>query len=167
MLLAAGLSRTLGGAGRRPAPDFELEDSRGRKRRLSDFRGKVVVLNFWATWCAPCREEIPVLNRVHEGYSARGLTVMGIAMEERGWAAVTPFLAQHEVRYPVLLGNRTVARLYGGLEALPETVFVDRAGHIVATHNAQLTENVWREIAETLLAESPEVDRKGVKEAIR
>ncbi len=106
---------TLLPAGSRPqAPDFQLHDSKGRKRRLSEFRGKVVLLNFWATWCAPCLTEIPVLNGVHREYADRGFAVLGVAMDERGWAAVTPFLAERRVDYPVLLGTAAV----GGLTAV-------------------------------------------------
>jgi cytochrome c biogenesis protein CcmG/thiol:disulfide interchange protein DsbE len=136
-----------------PAPDFTVKDS-DRQVTLSQLRGQIVVLNFWATWCPPCRTEIPLLQRVHTAYAARGFTVVGVAMDERGWAAVTPFLAQHRVEYPVLLGNAAVARRYGGLKTLPYTLFLDRAGRVVATHAAALTETPLRRIVETLLSEA-------------
>jgi peroxiredoxin len=141
-------------AARPAAPDFELRDSHGVVRRLSGFRGKVVVLNFWATWCPPCRAEIPWLETVHRDYAARGFTVLGVAMDERGWPAVTPFLAGHKVNYPVLLGTPHVARQYGGLKTLPRTVFLDRHGRIVATHDALLGEAPLRKIVELLLTEA-------------
>jgi thiol-disulfide isomerase/thioredoxin len=151
---AAALPRSVLAARRQAAPDFALDDAHGVRRSLADFRGKVVVLNFWATWCPPCRTEIPLLQRVHTAYAARGFTVVGVAMDERGWAAVTPFLAQHRVEYPVLLGNAAVARRYGGLKTLPYTLFLDRAGRVVATHAAALTETPLRRIVETLLSEA-------------
>ena len=123
---------------------------------MSDFRGKVVLLNFWATWCAPCRTEIPILNRVHRDYAKRGFSVVGVAMDERGWPAVTPFLASEKVDYPVLLGNAAVARFYGGLEVLPRTLFLDRLGRVVAARGALLAEAPLRRIVEILLAEPPE-----------
>ncbi|HEU0138233.1 MAG TPA: TlpA disulfide reductase family protein [Bryobacteraceae bacterium] len=148
-----------GHAGGRPlAPDFRLLDMQGVRRKLSDFRGKVVLLNFWATWCAHCKSEIPALNRVHRDYQARGVAVVSVAMDDRGWAAVTPFVTEFEVDYPVLLGNAAVARQYGGLKTLPHTLFLDRDGHIVASHEAALSEAHLRKIAETLLAESRETE---------
>lgn len=152
---AAALDSAAPCASDRPrAPDFHLHDSRGVRRKLSEFLGKVVLLNFWATWCAPCLAEIPALNRVHRAYAERGFTVLGVAMDERGWAAVTPFLAERRIDYPVLLGNAAVARLYGGLKVLPHTLFLDREGCVVADYGAVLKEAQLRKILETLLAES-------------
>ncbi len=142
-------------AAERPlAPDFELRDSKGKKRKLSDFRGQVVLLNFWATWCAPCRTEIPWLKNVHAEFKDEGFQVLGVAMDERGWRAVTPFVAQYEVNYPVLLGNAEVARDYGGLEVLPQTLFLDRRGRVVAKHNAILSPEHLHKIVRTLLSEA-------------
>ena len=138
---------------REAAPGFSLYDSEGTKRKLSDYQGQVVLLNFWATWCAPCRTEIPWLKDIHEEYSREGFAVVGVAMDERGWRAVTPFLAEYDVDYPVLLGNAKVARLYGGLETLPKTLFLDRKGRIVAVHEAILSKAHLRKIVELLLAE--------------
>jgi thiol-disulfide isomerase/thioredoxin len=138
---------------RTSAPDFELQDESGGTLRLSQLRGKVVVLNFWATWCAPCRAEMPVLSRIQNQFAARGLAVVGIAADQRGWAAVKPFLAAQPVEYPVLLSTPTVARTYGGLKVLPYTVFLDREGRIVATHSAALTEAQLTRIVGTLLAD--------------
>jgi len=135
------------------APDFSLRSSDGGKRKLSGYRGKVVVLNFWATWCAPCRKEIPWLKEVHHEYAGRGFAVVGVAMDERGWRAVTPFLAEYGVDYPILLGTPKVARLYGGLETLPKTLFLDRKGRIVAAHEAMLSKAHLRKIVELLLSE--------------
>jgi thiol-disulfide isomerase/thioredoxin len=138
---------------REAAPGFSLYDSEGAKRELSEYQGKVVLLNFWATWCAPCRTEIPWLNDIQKEYSREGFTVVGVAMDERGWRAVTPFLAEYDVDYPVLLGNAKVARLYGGLETLPKTLFLDRKGRIVAVHEAILSKAHLRKIVALLLAE--------------
>lgn len=140
-------------AERSPAPDFTLRDSKGGRRRLSDFRGKVVILNFWATWCAPCRAEIPWLIRIHEDFRTSGLEVVGVAMDERGWPAVTPFIRQYRIPYPILLGTPAVARLYGGLETLPRTCFLDRQGRIVASHDAIISEAHLRKIVQVLLAD--------------
>jgi peroxiredoxin len=135
------------------APDFKLFDSAGTPRQLSEFRGRVVVLNFWATWCGACRSEIHSLNRIHDDYSTRGVVVLSIAMDARGWPAVTPFTIQHNVVYPVLLGNPTVGRLYGGLHTLPRTVFIDRSGRVIAVHDAVLKEPWLRKILDVMLSE--------------
>lgn len=155
ILFAAAGPAAWGTCRRPPAPDFVAYDARGVKRRLSDYRGNLVVLNFWATWCDPCRAEIPALNRVHLAYRAQGFTVVGVAMDQRGWAAVTPFLIEHGVTYPVLLGNAAVARSYGGLKSLPQTLFLDREGRIVASHGSLLKEADLRKLVESLLAASP------------
>jgi cytochrome c biogenesis protein CcmG/thiol:disulfide interchange protein DsbE len=151
--LAAALAFGVSASERRACPGFTLHDSHGVKRGLGHFRGDVVILNFWATWCRPCRAEIRWLNEIHREYSGRGVSVVGIAMDERGWPAVKPFLAEHGVTYPVLLGNARLARQFGGLDALPHTVFLDRRGRIVANHNAALGPQQLRKIVEILLAD--------------
>lgn len=121
-------------SGRPPAPDFELRDSRGRKRRLSDFKGQVVLLQFWATWCPICRREISLLEQLQSGRGPRGFVVIGVAMDQRGWAAVTPFLAQRRVGYLIVLGNPAVARRYS-VSDLPRIVLIDRQGRIASSSN--------------------------------
>ncbi len=140
-------------SGRPSAPDFQLFDSAGKKRQLSEFRGRIVLLNFWATWCGPCRYEIPSLNRIHSEYAAREVVLLSVAMDARGWPAVTPFLLQHDVQYPVLLGTPSVARRYGGLATLPRTVLIDRNGGMVAVHDAVLGEIHLRRILDAMLSE--------------
>jgi peroxiredoxin len=151
-LLAASSAALV--ADRSTAPDFQLWNSSGGRTQLSELRGSIVVLNFWATWCAPCRHEVPVLNRIHERYSGRGVAVIGVAMDDRGWPAVAPFVAQHRVSYPVLLGTPKVARAYGGVRTLPLTVFIDRDGRIVATHDQMLSEKQLEEVLDVLIASS-------------
>ena len=115
---------------RKPAPDFTLKDSEGRAVRLSDLRGKVVLLNFWATWCQPCAMEIPWFVEFQQQYKARGLEVVGVSMDEDGWTAVKPYIARHNINYRMLLGNDSVSQLYGGVDSLPTTFLIDRAGRI-------------------------------------
>jgi thiol-disulfide isomerase/thioredoxin len=153
ILGAIAVPKPLPAAERELAPDFQAFDSKGKKRKLSDFRGQVVLLNFWATWCAPCRVEIPWLKKIHHEFEADGFSVVGVAMDERGWRAVTPFLTEYGVDYPSLLGSPKIARSYGGLEVLPRTLFLDREGRIVASHNAILGEDQLRAIVQTLVAE--------------
>jgi peroxiredoxin len=121
-------------ADRRMAPDFTLTDQSGRSIRLSDMRGKVVLLNFWATWCPPCANEIPWFVGFQKANESRGFAVLGVSMDAKGWTAVGPFVEAKQVNYPVVIGNDTVAGLYGGVQSLPLTLIIDRAGRIAAVH---------------------------------
>jgi peroxiredoxin len=119
---------------RRTAPDFTLADAQGANIRLSDYKGKVVLLNFWATWCGPCQVEIPWFEEFERKYKDRGFTVLGVSVDEDGWKAVKPYVAQKRMNYPVVLGNEKVSDSYGGVDSIPTTLMVDRDGRIAATH---------------------------------
>ncbi len=114
---------------RKPAPDFTLKDATGQAVKLSDYKGKVVLLNFWATWCGPCALEIPWFEQFEQQYKSRGFEVVGVSMDEDGWSAIKPFIAEHKVNYRILLGNDSVGELYGGVDSLPTTFIIDRDGH--------------------------------------
>jgi thiol-disulfide isomerase/thioredoxin len=109
---------------RREAPDFALKDADGRSVRLSDYKGKVVLLNFWATWCGPCKIEIPWFIEFETKHKDQGFAVLGVSMDEDGWDAVRPFLADLGVNYRTLLGTDMVAQQFGGVEALPTSFFI-------------------------------------------
>ena len=115
-------------------PDFTLKDAAGKRISLSDFKGKVVLLNFWATWCGPCKVEIPWFIEFEKQYQAQGFTVLGVSMDEDGWKAITPYVAEHRVNYPVVLGDEDVSRDYGGIDALPTTFVIARDGKVSAIH---------------------------------
>jgi len=119
---------------RRQAPDFALKDPEGRLVRLSDFRGKVLLLDFWATWCDPCKIEIPWFMDLQRQNKDKGFEVLGIAMDDGGWEDVKPFLAELKVNYRVVMGNDDTAQNYGGVDALPTTFLIDRGGKIAAIH---------------------------------
>ena len=116
------------------APGFTLTDASGQLARLADFRGKVVLLNFWATWCPPCKTEIPWFVEFQNKYETAGLVVLGISMDEDGWTAVRPFLEKMPVNYRMMVGNDAVAREFGGVASLPLTFLIDRAGRVVWSH---------------------------------
>jgi peroxiredoxin len=133
------------------APDFTLKNSRGERIRLADYKGKVVLLNFWATWCAPCRTEIPWFVDFEKEFQARGFTVLGVSMDEDGWKAINPYVAEHKINYPVVLGNEEVNELYGGIEALPTTLLIGRDGNVAFIHNGLISrEEYGKEIRELL-----------------
>jgi peroxiredoxin len=119
---------------RKAAPEFTLTDASGRLVSLSDFRGKAVLLNFWATWCSPCEQEIPWFVEMQHSNESRGFTVIGVSMDAEGWSAVKPYLERKRVNYPVMLGNDQVAGLFGGLQAIPLTLVIDRGGRVAAVH---------------------------------
>ncbi|HYI97292.1 MAG TPA: TlpA disulfide reductase family protein [Bryobacteraceae bacterium] len=119
---------------RNAAPEFALKDADGKTVTLAEYKGKVVLLNFWATWCGPCKIEIPWFADFEQKYKDRGFAVLGVAMDEEGWEVIKPYLAQSKVNYRVILGNDTVAGLYGGVESLPTTFVLDRNGKIASTH---------------------------------
>jgi thiol-disulfide isomerase/thioredoxin len=114
-----------------PAPDFTLESLDGKSMRLSDLRGKAVLLNFWATWCGPCKIETPWLVELQNQYGAQGLQVLGVAMDDSGKDDIAKFAKDMGVNYPVLLGKEAVGDAYGGVPALPESFFIGRDGKIV------------------------------------
>lgn len=113
------------------APDFTLEALDGKNMRLSDLRGKAVLLNFWATWCGPCKIETPWLVELQKQYGSQGLQVVGVAMDDSGKDDIEKFAKDMGVNYPVLLGKEAVGDAYGGVPALPESFFIGRDGKIV------------------------------------
>jgi len=113
------------------APDFALQDHAGETLKLSDFAGKVVILDFWATWCGPCRMEIPGFVKLYEKYNDQGVEVIGISLDQQGWNVVKPFMDQYKINYPVVLGNREVVAAYGGITGIPTTFLINKKGEIV------------------------------------
>jgi peroxiredoxin len=120
-------------ADRTMAPDFTLNDASGQSVKLSEFRGRVVLLNFWATWCGPCKVEIPLLMEFQRTYRNRDFVVLSVSLDE-SWKVVKPYIEEERMNYRVMIGNSDVAHQYGGLEVIPSTLIIDKSGRIAATH---------------------------------
>jgi peroxiredoxin len=113
------------------APDFALTDLSGKTVRLADFKGEIVLLDFWATWCGPCRREIPDLIQLQKQYADKGFTILGISLDEEGAAVVKPFAREFGINYPLVIASPQVTAAYGGIQAVPTAFPVDRDGRIL------------------------------------
>jgi peroxiredoxin len=139
---------------RQAAPDFTLKDADGKTVHLSDYKGKVVLLDFWATSCGPCRIEIPWFTHLEREKKDRGFEVLGVAVNEDGWDDVKPFLARMKVNYRVVMGDDRTAEAYGGIDAIPTTLLIDKQGKIAAIHVGLADPKDFEDGVEALLRES-------------
>lgn len=122
----------------KPEPDLKLKDLNGKDVALGDLKGKVVLVNFWATWCEPCQEEIPSLIELQDKYAQKGFTVLGIAMDDEGKSVVAPFVASEKydvngqkelINYPIVLGSDEAADKFGGILGYPTSFLISRNGN--------------------------------------
>ena len=139
------------------APDFELASLDGKKVRLSDFRGKAVVLNFWATWCSPCKVEMPWFVDLQKKYGNDGLVILGVAMDDSEAPKIAEFTSELGVNYLVLLGTDKVSEEYGNVQYLPTTFYIDREGKIIGKGTgllgrAEIEENIQKALASRVAA---------------
>ncbi len=136
---------------RQVAPEFALKDADGKIVKLSDYKGKVVLLNFWATWCGPCKIEIPWFKEFETTYKNKNFAVLGVAMDDEGWDIVKPYIEQQKINYRTLLGTEPVGALYGGVDSLPTSFLIDREGRIAAIHIGLVSKSVYVEDIKNLL----------------
>ena len=149
----------------KPAPAFALEDLNGKKVSLAGYRGKTVLVNFWATWCGPCKIETPWLVELRDKYAGQGFEILGVDTEaedlkpddKAGWdkdrAAVSKFVTQEKVDYPMLINGDSIAEAYGGLDDLPASFYIDRNGKVVAAtvglgSESDIENNIKKALAE-------------------
>jgi peroxiredoxin len=144
---------------RKAAPNFILTDAKGHTINLSTYKGKVVLLDFWATWCGGCKTEIPWFMEFDAKYKDRGLAVIGVSMDEDGWKSVKPFLALEKdpetgghtaMKYPVVIGSESLAKQYH-LTSMPMTLLIDREGRIAVSHSGMVEKDDWESKIRSLL----------------
>jgi len=132
-------------------PGFRLEDQSGTQVTNREVEGKVVLLNFWATWCGPCRTEMPWFVEFQERYRESGFTVLAVSMDQEGWEVVRPFIEQQGLNFPVFVGDRDFGDAFGGVNVLPITFIVDRTGKITARHRGLVKKSEYEKEIEALL----------------
>jgi len=125
--------------GQDKAPSFSLKTHEGKTIDLAKLKGKVVVLNFWATWCGPCRQEIPGFVDAYKRLHGKGVEIIGISLDEGGWDVVQPYVTKANIPYPVVIGDQTLTDAYGGISAIPTTFIVSKDGKIAAKHVGYLS----------------------------
>ena len=137
---------------RAAAPGFSLKDASGKTVGLEQFRGKVVLLNFWATWCHGCVTEIPWFMEFDKTYRNQGLAIVGISMDGDGWKAINPYVAKTGVGYSILLGNDGVAGKYG-VQTMPDSYLIDRRGRLAAVYSGLVDRSNIEANIRTMLSE--------------
>jgi peroxiredoxin len=140
--------------GGKSAPSFTLQDLNGKTVSLSDFKGKVVVLDFWATWCPPCVKEIPHFIALYEQYKDQGFAMVGISVDREGIGVVSSFAQKHQINYPILMADGQVANAYGGITGIPTTFVIDSAGNIRQKYIGYRDKAVFEADIKALLAEA-------------
>lgn len=137
-----------------PAPNFTLKELNGKNVKLSELRGEVVLLNFWASWCGPCREEMPLLNAIHKKYEPLGFTVLGVNVEEQSDNAKS-FIAERPVDFPILLDSKNQVSQLFDVVAMPTTVLIDRDGNMRFLHQGYKAgdEAEYRKMVKALVRE--------------
>ena len=125
--------------GRKVAAGFALRDAAGKVADLKQYRGKIVLLDFWATWCTGCKQEIPWFVEFQRKFGEKRFAVVGVSLDEQGWAVLRPFLAEHPIPYRILLGTEATAKSYG-IESMPDTFLIDRKGRVAAAYRGALVD---------------------------
>jgi peroxiredoxin len=142
------------GPSAKSAPSFTLQDLKGNQISLSDFKGKVVVLDFWATWCPPCVKEIPHFIELYKQYKDQGFAMVGISVDREGISVVKSFTRKYQINYPILMTDGQVQKAYGGIPSIPTTFVIDSAGNIRRKYVGYRDKAVFEADIKALLAEA-------------
>ena len=140
---------------RKPAPNFTRKDSKGIPITLADYKGKVVLLNFWATWCHGCVQEMPWFMEFQDKYRSEGLAVIGVSMDDDGWKSVKPFLQEHKINYRIVVATFESAKQFGVDKGMPVSVLIDRTGKIADLHPGKVDKDAFEGEIQTLLKDTP------------
>jgi cytochrome c biogenesis protein CcmG/thiol:disulfide interchange protein DsbE len=135
------------------APQFTLPDINGNQVSLSDFKGKVVILDFWTTWCGPCVKEVPHFIELYDKYKEQGFEMVGISLDQGGADDVKPFVEKMGVNYTMLIGSQDITKKYGGISSIPTTFVIDKAGKIQRKYVGYRDKTVFEKDIEALLVE--------------
>ena len=141
------------GDARQAAPDFSVNSLDGQMLKPSSMKGKVVLLDFWATWCPPCREEIPHFKELYTQYKDKGVQIIGLALDEDGEASVRPFAQQNQINYPLAIATQEIVSSFGGIRGIPTTYILDKQGNIAKKWVGYQDKAVFEKEIQTLLAE--------------
>ncbi len=133
------------------APDFKLIGIDGKSYTMKDFKGKVILLDFWATWCGPCRMEMPHLKDLYATYKEKGLEIVGVSLDQSGAQVVKPYIEQNGVLFTSLLADEAVVKAYGGINAIPTTFLIDKKGRIQKVYRGYTDKRVFEEDVKKLL----------------
>jgi peroxiredoxin len=140
--------------GSKPAPAFTLQDLNGKSVSLAGLRGKVVILDFWATWCPPCVQEIPHFVELHEQYKDKGVEIVGISLDHAGISVVKAFVQKFQIKYPIMMTDGKVDKAFGPITNIPTTFVIDPAGNIRETYVGYNDKAVFEADIKKLLAEA-------------
>ncbi len=138
---------------RKLLPEVALTDSNGAPVNLSAYKGRVVLLDFWATWCHGCKEEIPWFMEFQDKYNKSGLTVVGASLDDDGWKSVKPYLQEHKINYRIVIGTSESAKQFGADKGMPVSVLIDRNGKIADIHPGMVDKEAFEHELQTLLNE--------------
>lgn len=133
------------------APDFTLASTDGKTLKLSSLKGKVIILDFWATWCPPCRKGIPDLVDIKKQYGSKGVEIIGISVDQETKDEVVPFMKEYGINYPIVYGNMNVYQQYGGIRAIPTSFIIDKEGKIVASYEGLISKLAYENHIKKLL----------------